>query len=224
MYAHLPARTNGSRCLPLPLRFHLTPSFPFTSTLFPAMATSQVPYFQAFAHSFPSHGGGGPLLLAKSKPRIFLNAYTGALLNSYKCFPHKSDELTHVESSIRRGCESRATNGSRGTSLPTHVQANRSFKHKSDELTHVESHSYAKHPGEGAQTGCPPKPKVGSSEEFSLAHTTSQPPLTPQEGFSSLLFGPPSMRRSEGTTGNASPTAVLPAKPAQKRRKTDENR
>jgi len=183
MYAHLPAQTTGPHALPLPPLFHLTPLFPFASTLFFAMATSQVPYFQAFAHSFPSHGGGGPLLLAKSKPRRFLNAYTVALLNSYKSFPHKSDELTHVE-----------------------------------------SHSYAKHPGEGAQTGCPPKPKVGSSEEFSLAHTTSQPPLTPQEGFSSLLFGPPSMRRSEGTTGNASPTAVLPAKPAQKRRKTDENR
>src|SRR5215469_7756296 len=61
------------------LRFDSTPVFSMASALFSAMAPSHLPYFQCLAHSFPSHGRGGP---PKAKVRRSVESHLVQVLDS----------------------------------------------------------------------------------------------------------------------------------------------
>ena len=145
----------------LPPDSHLTPLTPIVSGLFSLYLSSGSPAnrLESGAHTlFPctTEGVGGERSSGEASLTLetFRTLFPASKIQSPAS---KSDELTHMESSILPGCESRlprpcrgATSGSRGTSLGTvfkHLKT--TSVHKSDELNIMESHSCIKPPGVG---------------------------------------------------------------------------
>ena len=168
VYPRIPVR-GGSifRSVFLSARPHLTPLFPSSSALFSVIAPCQLPCFQFFANSFPSHGGGAhknrsvseisfptgifPMSLVRHPTQPALLTLTRSVRLHATGKPHSRPASVLQVQKPRRGlrvctykpCTERAV-------LASRIERPAS---RSDELTHMESHSCAKPPGWGSDYG-----------------------------------------------------------------------